>query len=303
MQLYGYAQENTPFQASLKNSKNFFVFNNAFSAYPLASQAIFYSLTDQRQYDGANKKKQFSHAISLLDLAQFNGFNTAWLSGQKANHFFNPRANVISQCADCYLDRRDVERKLHRHCYDLDFAKELPELFREDYNLVVFHLFGSHYPYKHAVPKNFRAPDGFSDYETTLLYTDEVIKKIFSMKDKLKLDAIIFCADHGEAVSNGKTHDPREHAFTQEMVEIPFWCWLSDDFMQKYPELPQQLRNAENKIFTNDLLMDFMLALMKIDSVYSPHQYSIISEDYFLTPNNARTIGGTVPLEINNSSN
>ena len=82
------------------------------------------------------------------------------------------------------------------------------------------------------------------------------------------------------------------------MTEIPFWLYVSPDYMSINLELGEQLKRAANRVFTSDLLFDLVLSLMHLDCSFTKSENNVLSDDYFLNESNAKTLGGSYKLKF-----
>ena len=103
------------------------------------------------------------------------------------------------------------------------------------------------------------------------------MQKFFEYFSQKNLKALIYVSDHSDAVSIGKGHDTRDRAFTREMVEIPGWVYLSQDYAQKHPELVEKLQIATGKIVTNDLIFDVLMEILGIQNTFTQKPIITIS--------------------------
>ena len=81
------------------------------------------------------------------------------------------------------------------------------------------------------------------------------------------------------------------------MTEIPMICYFSSDYTHSNPELKKQLKSAQNKVFTNDLIFDFMLDTMGIKNEFNIPELHLISDKYQIDINSGRTLHGRSKLD------
>lgn len=68
----------TPWLSSLREDKNFIVFNNVYACYNQTAIALPQVFTEKSQYNN----KDFSDSISVIDVAKKAGYSTCWLTNQ-----------------------------------------------------------------------------------------------------------------------------------------------------------------------------------------------------------------------------
>ncbi len=299
MSAYGYSKDTSPFQQRMIKDKRFYHFKNAFSAYAQTIRCMAYMLTNQTQYD--NQRIGLRDSISLFDIARHNGFTTRWFSSQGANLLLDSPTAVISSSAEYSFNLPMARSKINHKITDMDLLAFLPHELSEK-EFIVIQLMGSHFPYKRVYPDDFMKDSDFSDYEKSVCFNDQVVEKLFSFFKERKASVILYLSDHSEDVASGRGHDPRMEVFTQIMTEIPFWIYISPEYESTHPQLPAQLHRASERIFTSDLFFDLIIYLMDIQSTFTNSSKNILSDDYFLTEKNARTLGGKVKLKIQSSS-
>lgn len=298
MSLYNYDKDTTPFQAKLGQNDNVTVFERPYSAYAQTIRCIAYMLTDQNQYN--NRSKKMANSISIFDVARYNGYTTRWLSSQGTPLLLDSPTAVLAGSADSQFSLPMHRSKIRHKVTDGDLISFLPtELNKKE--LIVIQLIGSHYPYANAYPDDFMKDSTFSEYEKSVRYNDIIIQKLFDYFVEKKASIIAYISDHSEDIRNNIGHDPRKEVFTQEMTEIPFWIYVSDEYLEANKELAHLLKRAKQRVFTSDLLFDFMLSIMQLKSSFSNITNNILSDDYFLNESNALTLGGSYKLKVSPS--
>ncbi len=295
MSLYGYSPDTTPFQRQMKEDGTIYLFRYPYSAYAQTIRCIAYMLTDQNQYD--NQKKTLQNAISLFDIARYNKFTTRWFSAQGTNLLLDSPTAVLAGSAEYTFSLPMVRSQFDHKITDMDMLKFLPDQLGGK-ELIIIQLMGSHYPYPHVFPDDFMADSSLSAYEKSVCYNDSVIKEMFQYFQSRNASAILYLSDHSEDVANALGHDPRPEVFTQVMTEIPFWIYISPDYSSKHPGLSERMKRATERVFTSDLIFDLVLSLMNIKCSLTDSTKDVLSDDYFLTRDNARTLGGGVKLQI-----
>ena len=221
-----------------------------------------------------------------MDIANKAGYDTYWVSTQGRGSIWDAGITVIANQADNVKWIRG---------YDIAVVKALDSVDKSRNNFIIIHINGSHHNYAKRFPAAFSQKGVIAnssdnrDYKYSLLYTDEVLKKIFQYANrKISLKAMVYCSDHGEDMEYCHVSDP----FFYSMVRIPLWVYLSPDYANKYPETFNRLNKNRNKVFTNDLLFDMMHGILQCKSNYYEQKYDLTQAEYFLTKENARTMHG-----------
>ena len=302
MSLYGHKSPTTPFQDGLKNHEGFFFFHRAYACYAQTIRVISMLMTDWNQYTNLDKKTLIN-SVSLLEIAGTCGFHTYWYSNQAAVGANDSPIIAVANGADKTFFLSSQRRKLKRKTYDLELIPFLPKA-EYDKELIIIHLAGSHLPYRNCIPRGYGADSSLSCYELSMRYTDEVLCRIFKHFAANNADVIMYISDHSDAVASGKGHDPRPEIFSQEMVEIPMWIWLSEEYRKRNPETATKLHRAANeRVFTNDLTFDLILALMGINNRFTVPSLNILDDSYMINSQTARTGYGKIKLIIHPNGN
>ncbi|MBR6059076.1 MAG: phosphoethanolamine transferase [Victivallales bacterium] len=300
MSAYDYHVDTTPFQRKMVEDHAFYLFQYPYSAYAQTIRCIAYMLTNQNQYD--NKTVSLSNSISLFEIARYNKFTTRWFSAQGTCLLLDSPTALLASSADYSFNLPMARSHFDHKITDMDLMEFFPEKL-SDKELIVIQLMGSHYPYPNVFPSDFMKDSSLSDYEKSVCYNDLVVKKIFEFFRDKNASVILYLSDHSENIEKGLGHDPRMEVFTQDMTEVPFWLYVSPDYASKHNELAIRLERASKRVFTTDLLFEFMISLMNIKSSFMNSSNDILSDNYFLTDSNALTLGGKVKLQIKLHSN
>ena len=185
---------------------------------------------------------------------------------------------------------------------NLNSAKGILDIIPEKLNaekntLIIIHLMGSHTKYRDRYPREFNsfseeAPI-INEYDNSIYYTDYVIDKFFryfSVNTNLKFFG--YFSDHGaDPRQMGNDHNTTHFVF--DMVRIPFVAGFSDKYLQENTAIASTLSDHTGTCFTNDLIFDFMLAVMGLTSSnYYHSSYDLSSDDYSISMENARTLLG-----------
>ena len=59
--------------------------------------------------------------------------------------------------------------------------------------------------------------------------------------------------------------------------------------LEKYPDLLKELKNAQNRVITNDLIFNIICDILKINGPKTIPAYNPLSDQYIIDHNNAKT--------------
>jgi len=162
---------------------------------------------------------------------------------------------------------------------------------------------GSHLQYKNRYPEEFakftdnnvkgyeenlssRKIEYINSYDNSVLYTDFVVANMIkslktASKNKNKIAAALFLADHGEEIFDSKNfvgHGP--DTLTPTMVEIPFIIWTSDKYRQFRSEHISAMKENVTEAASLDDTFHFISHLVGIESGIINKNNSLSSETY-----------------------
>ena len=267
---YGYYRDNTPVLESLKTEENMILFYKAWSCANDTVSALTYALTNKSQYNDLEMRKAFS----LVEVANAAGYQTVWISNQAQYGLADTPITAIASEAKQQIWLRDKVGHLNdgRYLdvpdyYDDKVVSELGKVKYDDKMLIIIHLMGSHNSYSLRYPKEFnRFSDGDSfKYDNSVLYTDYVLGEIIKKCNAIpEFQGLLYFSDHGEGIDAHVGHD--NNKFTFQMTRIPMVMYLSNDFIKNREEDYRILKRNSNKYFTNDLIFEAVMGMMKIDS-------------------------------------
>ena len=265
IQAYGYQKATTPKLVERLKEPNHLLFNNVFSSWPQTVQALSYALTNANQYN----QVEVSDAYSLIEIARAVGFDTYWLSNQRKYGMYETPITVISSTANHEI-WTNGSAKMEGVFFDDELVNRLPKVDPNKNTLIIIHLMGSHQKYEKRVPKEFRqftgADEVVASYDNSILYTDYVVDEIYNKaKKNPAFKALVYFSDHGEEPHVVGGHDPVN--VTYQMLKVPLFVYLSDSYRKNHLNLFESLKTNEHKYFSNDLIFDLMVSLMRIEGV------------------------------------
>ncbi len=291
MSAYGYNKKTTPWLDSMEHNKNFIKFENAFSCHTHTVPVLSYALTSKNQYNNV----ELSKTLSILDIAKAIDMKTVWLSNQVHYGGLDTPVSVIADTAQQQKwINENFSKSMDTDFYDINLLEELNKIKFYDDMLIVIHLMGNHVSYKDRYPRDFSIfKDGKTAYyDNSILYNDYVIKNIFETINSLpNFKALIYCADHSEAVDQDLSHNADQ--FVSDMLYIPIYVYLSDSYIKDNLQIYMNLYNHRNYYFTNDLLFNLVLGILNIRVPDIYEQYNdITNEGYDNNINRFKTLHG-----------
>lgn len=293
MSAYGYDRKTTPWLEEASKQNNFIKFTNVYSCHTHTVPVLTYALTAKNQYNDL----QLENAVSILEVAEAAGYETAWLSNQvQYSAWDTPITVIASEANQQDWINHNVGETTITNAYDLKLLDSLKKLKLINKMLIVIHLMGNHSSYGERYPNDFAVFSGKSgnvgSYDDSILYNDYVVSKIYDyVKELPEFSCMVYFADHADAVKEGLGHDSGR--FVWPMTHIPMYIGFSESFRQKNAAKIDALRNSQDKVFTNDLIFNMMLGLMniKIPSVYEQDN-DITSENYNSDTERFKTLYG-----------
>lgn len=293
MGAYGYQRNTTPWLSSLKENDDTIIFSNAYSNHTHTVPTLTYALTSTNQYNPT----PLLEADSILEVAKAAGFETYWISNQPKDSVFLTPLSVMASTADNQIWlNTNIGDKLSTEYYDEHISDEILQQKFNPKSFVVIHLMGSHAAYRDRYPADFNRFKGSSKknidfYDNSVLYTDFVLRRIYeATRLNPAFKALVYLSDHGDDVDNHLGHESSR--FTYAMARIPFFMIVSQSFLDTQSETFNAFKQNKDKLWTNDLLYDFMLKTMGIKELEKP-AYDISSANYEIKEENALVLHGT----------
>lgn len=285
--------ENTPWQSHCRKDESHFVFfDNAFSCATQTVPTLEKALTEKSQYND----KQFVGSCSIVDIAHKAGYKVHWYSNQGHIGAADTPVTLVAETSDV---AKWTNQELGKAYYDISLMDFLDEVDPTKNNFLVLHLKGSHfnftnrYPEAYALENNLVSGDDVQSYRISLHYTDYILKCFFYYaKKRLNLAAMVYFSDHG-AIPNIR----RSPKFVNlQMVKIPLWTYLSDEYIAQHPNVAKTLQANKDKYFTNDLVYELMCGIFDIRSEHYDDSSSLTSNKYKYSKEMLLTDNGRVRI-------
>lgn len=305
MSLYNYPLPTTPHLDTLRQTGNLVVFDNVISPHAHTDKSIQKILTFSH-YE--NDEIPWFMQQNLLDILNFAGYQTYWLSNQEAMSIYGNAPATIARRAKITHFTKINDSYTTGLTHDELLLPILDSVLINSLNqknFYIIHLMGTHAMYKARYPQQFKhfTPNILrnakldtmtkgstkltehqllirSQYLNAVLYNDFIVNEIikrFSDTDSL----LIYLSDHGEEVYDKR--DFAGHSASKPsdlMVEVPFIVYMSESFKIKHPNLVIKIKNAQNQPFMTDDFIHAILDLLEVQSKDSISTRSLFNKNY-----------------------
>lgn len=305
MSVYGYSRETTPWLNKAAADKKVILLQNGFSNAAVTTHSLEYALTAKNQYSDI----LYKDAETIIEIAKTAGFKVVWISNQVNDNIVGRIGEQADEQYWLNKNYNDTWIRQKNNTFDdkiIDCLKEINK--PQSKTLFIINLLGSHASYDCRYPKEFRRWDDdflINAYDNSVLYNDYVMSEIYRLLfDKLAVDGMIYFSDHGEELKIKFCHGTeffydnyKKHPSVKEIVKIPVYFAFSDKYKKKYPDIIDSLKRNESKYFTNDMVYDTLLGIMRMPQPYYNPNYDITSDKYSMKLEQLRTLHGRVELE------
>lgn len=283
----------TPWLSQMvRENPHFLLFDNCYASWSQTVPTLERALTEESQYND----KEFLASVSLIDVARRAGYKTWWFSNQGRYGEFDSVITMIAKTAD-HAEWTDDAYNFSGK-YDAVLLNYLQQVDMQQNNFIVLHIMGSHIYYNNRYPGEFerwKTADGTgmatstASYANSILYTDYVLSQIYEYAQAhLNPAALIYFSDHGENLTI--SHNP--DVFSFDMVRIPMFVYLSDEYRQKLPTQAAVLRRHRHTYFTNDMMYDTVCGIINAPSSRYESGQDLSSAAYAFNRDNLTTMLG-----------
>lgn len=215
---------------------------------------------------------------SVVTLFKEAGFHTTWLSNQARTSASSPLGLPASEAGEEHYLNVAANNVFGKTTYDEVLLPALRAVLArpEPRQFVVIHLLGSHDAYEKRYPGRFdrwHSKDGEGDarqrlndtYDNSILYTDYVISQIIAqLKGEKILAGLYYVSDHGEGLLDGQCPQTKHGNTGYFNYPVSALAWLSDSYIEKYPEMNQMLRLHSHAKLTTENTFDSLAGLAHI---------------------------------------
>lgn len=290
--LYGYERLTTP---RLQKQKNLVHFTDVLTQANATHKSVpmLLSLASAENYDRIYKER------SVITAFKEAGFYTAYFSNQKYNHSF---VDIFGQEADTTLFLKE-QGGPKRDYNDLDLLTCVDGVMRDGHRklLVVLHTYGSHFNYRERYPSSAAVyvPDKYTDagvrnrkallnaYDNTIVQTDRLLSELIRRLERSRaVSALVYTSDHGEDIFDDDRrlflHSSPVPSYYQ--LHVPFLVWLSEPYVENYPEIPGYLKENSHRPVSSNL--SFAYTALQLAGIFTPYRadsLSVASDGYRLT--------------------
>ncbi len=317
MNCYGFPVKNTPFfSGKLKNNSrkgDFILLEKCFALDNLTT-AVLHQMLSNSDYTNLLPPRK---SILIFDICNFLNINSFMITNQAAAGTSISNLTEGAQHTVYAFEKRLKNTVLLDWTTPPDeiilphFTQLLSQLNQNQNNLIILHLFGSHFPYKNRLPANYISSFGREIYSTTeyhyfqtIEYTDRLLQEICKTTEKKLIQPYVICyvSDHGEDPT-GKTG--RGQRNIQDNIPaffaVPCIFFLSEKYSSLYPDKMKFLKENRNKIFLNEHIFDTLLGIFNIsvnDSYISHETKNIFSKKYEQNLSRVKILNYKFPLEM-----
>lgn len=196
------------------------------------------------------------------------GFDTSYITMQGHNGSY---IDYFGEEADNVYFMREPEKGQELvGQFDSDMLTALDSVMAHGSNkqLIVLHMYGSHFNYHDRYPRAeaYFKPESASDanagnrtellnaYDNTIRHTDKTIAGVIERIDSVAgLGGIIFASDHGEDIFDDSRkrflHASPTPTFTQ--LHVPMLVYFNEEFRTEYPEMMKAAAGNETKAISS----------------------------------------------------
>jgi glucan phosphoethanolaminetransferase (alkaline phosphatase superfamily) len=247
----GYHRETSP---NLAKQSNLISFSNVASGGPMTHLSIPLLITraDAASYDLHQRERSIFQAYKEV------GYKTFWVSNQSryglAGHIGMHYADADTTIFNGWGDNNGNFTGNYDSALLPIIQNAIAQNKDRDLFLLV-HTIGSHWRYLLRYPESFtrfkpvsdrnrsligHRPDSITinEYDNSILYSDYIINQIIELVKASQADAsVTYVSDHGENLNDDDRHLYfHSYSPTKYTVHVPFFMWLSDRYVQKFPE-------------------------------------------------------------------
>ena len=299
--IYGYYLDTTPTMREQQKRGNLFVFQDAISPYNMTTLAVKNMLST----NSISLHQSWEEHPLVMTIFRKAGFDVAMWDNQKSEN--NVLFHDFSNNSLLY-GKKMVESTYHHlnnapFDYDLQLVDTALTVKRKPGStLTVFHLMGQHTAPIWRYPENdenaIYTADSIqrndlndyqrqyiAEYDNATRYNDHVIGSIIQYY-RQRNAVILYLSDHGDEVYDyrdvvGRTHEPvKQKQALKYQYEIPMVLWCSDQFIQRHPNIMQNIRRAILRPFSSDNVPQLLMGLSNIHSSFYEPKKDVLSNQY-----------------------
>ena len=297
--LYGYEKQTNPRIGEHLGTPNLAVYNNV-SSVAISTVATFSCLLSQYK-SNSYYGKEWHLCPTLIEVVSMAGYNTYWVSNQSKSGVADNLVTRYAELCDVmeYTNPKNVG--MHHLSYDeevLPLLRNVKSSASGDKNFYFVHLMGSHYRFDLRYPDSYRVfkesdykqfiesqRENRAHYDNSILYNDYVVSEI--IKEFVDKESLVFYFSDHAIDLYCSSDDYAGHSKPSDQVsfecgkEIPFIIYMSDKYIEKYPEEAERIRAYVDREFSTN---EFMISLMDIIGIkfadtYDAYFYSLFRKN------------------------
>ena len=281
--LYDYPRPTTPKLNSLKDE--LIIYNDVISphAHSIASITKVFTLGNYEHSDKIGDG-------SIIQLANKANFETVWLSNQRPIGIYESLVTKIALSSN-KSKFLTTTYGAHSKVKDAELLPELERVLSDDSSskkFIIIHLMGTHASYVNRYPdtfnkfkdtplSNYKSDETsriINHYDNAVLYTDFVVSEIIQKVKALNTKSfVLYMSDHGEELFKDRNMaGHNEDVSTQDMYDVPFLLWQSDDYKEQ-----KQLKIDVDRSYMLDDLFHSVADLLEISAKEVEEERSIFN--------------------------
>lgn len=305
--LYGYPLPTTPFLSEEQQAGRLFTFTDAVTPYIYTTRVIRNLLCCNSLGDG----EEWSMTPPLTAIFKKNGYRVSMYDNQKTfdvgKHVFAFSLNTFlyhpRMLDACYQEVNDSTFEYDGQLVDY-YQRHMPKQ-QETRQLIVFHLIGQHTSFRYRYPKGYdyfnadsisfrkeawltsEMKEEIAHYDNATRYNDAVIKHIASLYHDQNT-VLVYLSDHGEEVYDYRDNFGRDEFNSENDMrqilryryKVPFYVWCSDKYLERHPQMAEQLKQSVDKPFMIDNTCQILFRLAHLQTPYYKVGCDVLSPDY-----------------------
>ncbi len=299
--IYGYYLDTTPTMREQQKRGNLFVFQDAISPYNMTTLAVKNMLST----NSISLHQSWDEHPLVMTIFRKAGFDVAMWDNQKSEN--NVLFHDFSNNSLLYGKKMVESTYHHLNNAPFDYDQQLVDTAltvkrKPGSTLTVFHLMGQHTAPIWRYPENdenaIYTADSIqrndlndyqrqyiAEYDNATRYNDHVIGNIIQYY-RQRNAVILYLSDHGDEVYDyrdvvGRTHEPvKQKQALKYQYEIPMVLWCSDQFIQRHPNIMQNIRRAILRPFSSDNVPQLLMGLSNIHSSFYEPKKDVLSNQY-----------------------
>lgn len=274
MGIHGYERDTNP---RLKQRSGVIPLDDMITSWTLTTHSVPAMLSP---VSAIEKPRTAKAALSLVSIFRAAGYKTYWISNQPTiGAAESTITRFSSEAHERYFPNPSTNAGFGNGTLDDALLPYLENVLdkRDERRLIVIHLLGSHDSYQRRHPESYERfrpslrdadsanPDHHdvrlkteinNSYDNSVLYTDYVLDEMIQrLSTRNGVTALIYAADHGETLFDGRCTESGHGGSSHEQYPIAAFAWLSDSFRSQRPEAAASFsRNARSRLTVRNLL-------------------------------------------------